>query len=370
MIDTIKLTLDKTMFWISDSSKFEKNMMNSLRGYYTMVQNPTKGELKDGIYKPRLTLSHRFNCSKRFEETLAIELSLPKLLFGNNFDELALSDYPTVTDKLENVLRQMGVMVFRSVLDRAPVSMVHYSKNIPLVDGSTPHYLIGKIKEANIELFLDTNQTDYRNEGHSFKYRANTFEVAFYDKLKDLQQAKTSSKRAIEKDNLLQLNLFDQLTKKTPLEVLRMEVRLGSRQKLRQILSKIGLDIEPTFSVVFKQEVAQKVLLHYLKEVEDNYPPLLNYQYNNPKQFFSDFLISNPKTKLSSALKYLAMRVLFEEIGVREFRQLIGRYSSSAWYGLNKEMKHLRRSEDKSIFSLLNESIINYQPLRLLDFQH
>jgi hypothetical protein len=369
------------MFTILDHSKFSPStagLYDRTAGYYrlggrsnfTCKQNPTANELRQGIYKPRLTVTKRFSPMAGYDIVLKIEFSAPKMLFGNNFDELTDNDFPRLLSKLNDTLRQMGVYVYEKALTNGPISAIHYSKNIPLTDYTTPYTYIKQLTKVNINKKLDTNQTDYRNEGHSFKYRANTFEVTFYDKLKDLQQAKTSGKRAIEKDNLLQLNLFDRLTKKTPLEVLRMEVRLGSRQKLRQILSKIGLDIDPTFSAVFKQEVAQKVLLHYLKEVEDNYPPLLNYHYNNPKQFFSDFLISNPKTKLSSALKYLAMRVLFEEIGVREFRQLIGRYSNSAWYGLNKDMKNLKRSDDKSIFSLLNESITNYQPLKLLDIQH
>lgn len=379
MIDTIVITLNHGMFTILDHSKFspstaglyDKSYRLGGRSNFTCKQNSTASESRMGIYKPRLTVTKRFSPIAGYDIVLKIEFSAPKMLFGNNFDELTDDDFSRLLSKLKYTLRQMGVYVYENALINAPISAIHYSKNISLTDYTTPYTYIKQLTKMNINKKLDTNQTDYRNEGHSFKYRANTFEVTFYDKLRDLQQAKTSSKRAIEKDNLLQLNLFDQLKeKKGPFEVLRMEVRLGSRQKLRQILSKIGLNIEPTFNAVFKQEVAQKVLLHYLKEVEDNYPPLLNYQYNNSKQFFNDFLISNPKTKLSSALKYLAMRILLEEIGVREFRQLMGRYSSSAWYSLNKEMKSLKRPEDKSIFALLNDSIINYQPLKLLDFQY
>lgn len=83
----------------------------------------------------------------------------------------------------------MGVMVWEKFLLKAPVSAIHDSKNIPLTDGTTPHYLIGKIKHANISLALDVNKTDYRNDGHSYKWLSNSYEVAFYDKLKDLEMA-------------------------------------------------------------------------------------------------------------------------------------------------------------------------------------
>lgn len=126
------------MLAMVDESRFEKNLMNSSRGYFTLVQNPTSAELKQGIYKPRLTLTHRFNCSGRSERTLAIEFSIPKLLFGNNFDELTDKDFPAVIQKLQLILKDMGVHVFEDCLINAPVSLVHYSKNIPLIDYTTP----------------------------------------------------------------------------------------------------------------------------------------------------------------------------------------------------------------------------------------
>src|SRR5258708_424210 len=105
MIDTIKLMLDKNMFWITDVSLFQKEKQNASRGYFTLVQNSTKSELLRGIYKPRLTMTRRFNCSGRAEATLSIELSLPKLLYGNNFDELRDSDFQTILDLLSEVLK-------------------------------------------------------------------------------------------------------------------------------------------------------------------------------------------------------------------------------------------------------------------------
>lgn len=380
MIDTIVLSLNHGMFTILDRNKFtpSANGLYNLTGGYdlggraniTCKQNPTPNELKQGVYKPRLTVTKRLNRLGGYDIPLKIEFSAPKMLFGNNFDELTNNDFPQLATKLNTRLRDMGVYISFDTLANAPVSAIHFSKNIALTDYTIPSTYIKQLTKVNINKKLDTSQTDYRNEGHSFKYRANSFEIAFYDKLKDLQQGMTSEKRTIEKDNSLQLGLFDQFSKRKPFEVLRMEVRLGKRQKLKQILSKIGLTTEPTFKNLFSQEVAQKVLLHYLTEIESNCPPLLNYEYNTPKQFFSDFLISNPDKKLTSALKYLGMRVLFEDIGVREFRQLIGRYSNNAWYTLNKDMKSLHKTTEKSVFSLLNDAVTNYQPLRLVDFQN
>jgi len=184
MIDTIVLNLSKKMYRISNSDKFEPsaqcitNFSKIIRSIKSK-QNPTKKELLAGIYKPRLTLVNKMNKNGIIEPLLKIELSLPKLLFGNNFDELQYKDFLLVTKKLESVLKQMGVMTNAKILSQASVAAIHYSKNIPLMDGSTPYYFIQKIKEANIKFSLDVNQTDYRNDGHSFKWHCNAYEVVF-----------------------------------------------------------------------------------------------------------------------------------------------------------------------------------------------
>jgi len=377
MIDTIVLTLKTGMFTILDHDKFSpstKGLYDASIGYYrlggrsniTCKQNPTPNELKQGIYKPRLTVTKRINRERNFEITLKIEFSIPKLLYGNNFDELTDADFPAVIQKLKTVLRGMGVYILEKHLANAPVSSVHYSKNIVLTDYTTPYTYLSQLNKLNINKRLDTNRTDFRNEGHSFKYRANSFEVVFYDKIKDLQQAKISEKRAEEKDNALQLGLFDILTKRKPLEVLRVEIRLNKRQKISQILRLIGKDIEPTFADIFSQDTAKKVLLHYINEIEEAYPPLLNYQYDSPKKFFSGFIRSNPNTKLTLPLKMLGLRVLLDEIGVREFREMTKHYGSSAWYSLNKEMKTLIQTDEPSVFSLLREQVNKFEPLKLL----
>lgn len=369
MLDTIKLTLDKTMFWLNDRSKFERNTMNPSRGYYILVQNPTKGELKSGIYKPRLTLSHRFNCSGKSEETLAIELSLPKLLYGNNFNELVLNDYQAVTEKLGLVLREMGVMVFRNVLDSAPVSLVHYSKNIPLTDGSTPNFLIERIKETNIALPLDVNQTDYRNGGHCYKWHSNSYEVAFYDKLKDLEVANRSEKRAVETDNILQLNLLDDFQRRKCFEVLRMEVRLNNRQKIRQLFRKLNICTELTYQNLFDPSISQKVLLHYLDEIESNRLTLFDYKPITPKALLADLLIQNPGLSPGRTVQLYGLKQVFEMINPRELRAMFGKHSKRSWYRLMAQAKGIKLPRTASPLSVIRRHLTCFEPLKLVDFQ-
>lgn len=369
----MKLTLDKTMFWVTDVSLFQKERQEASRGYFTLVQNPTKTELKSGFYKPRLTMTKRFNASGRHEQTLSIEFSAPKLLYGNNFDELEESDFSLVLEILQQKLKEMGIKVFYKILETAPISTIHYSKNITLTDGSTPYSLLKEIQKANITQRLDFNQSDFRNEGHAIKYHANNYEIAFYDKMRDLQKAKISEKRAIEQDNIIQLGLFDNLEgirKQRPFEILRMEIRLNQRQKIREILKKIGVEIEPTFGNLFKKEIAQKVLLYYAAQIEDDYPRLLYSKPKSAKDFIAQFIIDNPKTKLKDPIMALGFYSALEEVSTREIRELLRKHSKGVWYRFFRQINSFNYPKsNSSAFELIRNSINEFKPLKLVDFQ-
>lgn len=369
MLDTIKLLLSKDMFWVTDKTYFQKETQNALRGYFTLVQNPTKTELINGIYKPRLTMTKRFNTTGRQEATLSIEFSAPKLLFGNNFDELTDDSFPLVIDKLEEVLKTMGVRVFHKLLLSAPVSAVHYSKNIPLTDGTTPHYLISKIKEANIKLSLDINQTDYRNDGHSFKWHSNSYEVAFYDKIKDLEMAKKSEKRAIENDSALQLSLFDSFQARKRLEILRIEVRLNKRQKIGQLFHTLGINSDLTFQNLFSQDISQKVLLHYLEELEDKRLPLFDYKPSSPKSLLADLIIRNPRLGLKRTIQLYGLKQVFDTMTPRELRTMFNGYSQRTWYRLISDAKKVNLPPTISPLDIVRQHLNSFQPLKLVDFQ-
>ena len=135
MLDTVVLTLARPRFEIIEPERFSPSANVLLlppvgsRGKFTCVQNPIKADLQIGCYLPRLTLVGRIH-SNGFVVTLRIEFSVPKLILGNNFDELEPRDFADVLDVLYETLIGMGIKVSRDVLRKAPVSAIHYSKNI------------------------------------------------------------------------------------------------------------------------------------------------------------------------------------------------------------------------------------------------
>ncbi|PJA41216.1 hypothetical protein CO178_00695 [candidate division WWE3 bacterium CG_4_9_14_3_um_filter_34_6] len=297
---------------------------------------------------------------------MKIELSLSKLLHNNNFLELEDSDFYQTVALLHQALYEMGVEMSVDKVINAYVSSIHFSKNILLTDYLTAYYCITEISKSNLSNKLDINRTDFRNGGQSIKYHANSYEIVFYDKIKDLQQAKISGKRAEENENEIQLNVLDPLSNQKPLEVLRMEVRLNTRQKIRSVLKEICVKVEPTFNNLFSQNLSKKILLHYLNEVEAGYPPILRYQNNSPAKAFDELLIANPHLNPNQALKLLGLQRILNEIGTRGFRESIERFGTYYWYSLNKEMKQLKKIESKDIFSVLRDALNKFEPIKLL----
>lgn len=368
MIDTIVITLSKDVFEITDPELFTPSaswaLSNNIARGMQSKQNPLKKELLKGIYKPRLTIAYRYNKVTKPEIILKIELSLPKLLFGNNFSELRFKDFPAITNKLLCTLEGMGITTTTHALSNAPISAIHYSKNICLLDGSTPHFYINKIKEANTKLSLDVNQTEYRNAGHSYKWHTNYYEVAFYDKIRDLEKAQTSNKRAVEKDNELQSTIHERLQKRrTKFEVLRMEARLNKRVKIKELFSKLDIKTDLTFKKMFKPAISKKVLLHYFDELASKRPLLLDYRSTNGKALLADLLFNNPTLGPKQILQLYGFKQALEIMDMRELRTIFSRCSLRSWQRLIADVSNIQLPRGLDHFKIIREQLLKFDPI-------
>ena len=272
----------------------------------------------------------------------------------------------------------MGVVVTHKAIANAPVAAIHYSKNIPLLDGSTPYHYIAKIKEANVKLSLDTNQTDYRNEGHSFKWHCNSYEVAFYDKIKDLQQSKQSAKRSLEKDNELQSNLLDmfeerhqpspRLWRTRKLEFLRMEVRLNKRTKIKQLFGALDINVELTLKKLFKPAIAKKFLLHYLDEIENKRSPLLDFKTTDDKTFLSKLSFNNPAIKPKQAMALFGFKKALGTTTLRELKNLFGKNNKQSWHRFLAEIDAVSLPSKKISLGIIRECIMQFKAVKLENY--
>jgi hypothetical protein len=199
MIDTMAINLHEPFFSIIEPQYFE-GIPTRKSGVIRLVQNPSIQDIKNGIYKPYLTLYHRKSKTGVIRKTLVIEFSAPKLLFGNNFDELDDSQLNQLLDKLTSGLLSMGVKTNPGFLSLASLSKVHFSKNIPLTNYTLPSFYINLLSKGSFPKTFDLHTKDFTN-GTLFKIHCNSHEFAAYDKKADLYQAKKSESKSFADKN-------------------------------------------------------------------------------------------------------------------------------------------------------------------------
>ncbi len=380
MLDTVALSLDTRAFEILDPGRFSPSAVGLLqppyyplggRGNIACVQNPTKADFAAGRYLPRLTLAKR-KVRGGFSITLRVEFSAPKLVYGNNFDELTSREFDVVVDTLRHALASMGVRVSDYDLRAANVSTVHYSKNVCFTDYTTCSMVMRELDLIDLDGRLDLSHTDYRNNGHAIRYHANSFELTFYDKMRDLEKARFSEKRAIEQDNRIQADLFserDDLPKQ--LEVLRMEVRLGNRTKIKGLLKRIGADIEPTFAALFDASLAKDVLLHFWEQIRRQLPLAGQTADRRPEELLSTLAAaSDGNARPGALLQQLGCVLLVASVGVRGAGALMSRHCSNrSWQRYKRQLRELNIPATNRFSALdqVGDTLSRFHPLRLAD---
>lgn len=251
MLDTVKLCIPLAECKVNSPDIFVPTIRENLKKGIRYICNPDKDWLRCGKYFPKLAVFKDFNNKNQ----IIIEFSAPKLVFGNNFEELDTEDFTKVIDELSDRLKGLDIEISKENLEQARVLAIHYSKNIEL-ENATATSITNTIEKLDITKRLDIAKTDYKNGGQTIRFHANFYEVAFYDKVADLMQSKISEKRAIESENTIQQDFLSKLIGR---EVLRMEVRLNKPKKIRHIFEKCKINIANlTFKQLFSNEISQK----------------------------------------------------------------------------------------------------------------
>ncbi len=379
MIDTIVLTLQADQFRVIKPEKFKPNAKTILglgnnlsrsESHLKAVCNPTKADASQGLYMPRMTLNGRIDSGGRYSITLRVECSLPKLIYGNNFDELTTADFERVLDTLSDRMACQGVITAFHDLKYAETSAVHYSKNILLGEGMACSSVLHTLAKVNINGWLDVAKTDYRNGGHLYKIHSNDFELAFYDKVKDLEKAQKSPKRAYEDDVTIQQSLLKQTDLDRKKQVLRMEARFGSRRKIREVMERLqpkamaGTALK--FEALFSESLSQQVLWHYWKPYQASVPIITASAGKSTVDLYQQVLIAKPNAKDNQILKLVAAYTIIDEIGWAGFKSL-WKSTDRSLSRLRKDVQELKLASSVAVlgFEQIERALCQFQPLRL-----
>lgn len=337
MLDTVILQLNYKEYCIQKYDYFgttKEQVSSTKASFKKWVNNPTTKDKNEGIYKPRLTLIKR---GIRF--ILKIEFSAPKLIFGNNIDELDDSDFEPVIDTLRKRLYSMGVIVFSAQLEKAEVISFHPSKNIPLNNGYTANLAIKELSKIDCSKRFDFDEKNYRNNGEVLQFYTRAHSFVIYDKLKDIVKPQ---KRATDKDQTKQqLSLFDFIkNNETRLELLRMEMRLSTKQKMNNILDKVSCPKNPTFKDIFNQQLCKRIVNYYWTTFFADNNFLFSIE-NNPQTILQLIFLRYPKVKTLQAVKLVGLYLLCkDDAGMRGLRQTVEsrRLKKIDWQVLKRDL--------------------------------
>ncbi len=379
MIDTVVLKVPHPKFIVTYPDMFTPNPSGLYRApflpfhgqpYIKCVNNPKKSDKDSGVYRPRLTIFKRVGGGQGgFAINLHIELSLPKLLYGNNFDELRNADFDTVIATLKKQLLFMGVMVSKENLESAEVHTVHYSKNVTFTDYATASQVLSLIPKMKLTKRLDLNRTHFINDGEAVRSYAKSHEFVMYDKIADLQQSQDRATEKSDRQFNPQMDMFTEMRKALPIEVLRLELRLKSRQKMKAFFAKLDITNDLTFWSIFSENVSQRCIQHYWQDIYDALRPVL-LQDLTPTEQCALIMRQRREWTPQRVLALVGLCVMLREDGHRKLRrEFEKKFSPRTLQRMYKDVKGLdfKIINRAQPFEQVTQALAEYKPSKLKD---
>jgi len=353
MIDTITLSIPVTKMDIGNLEQFSpsaKNVFTTDRGYRYYSRNPTDTERKLGIYVPIYTLYRRYRES--LDISLNIQFSIPKLLYKNNFQEVSEYDFERIFDELELKLKTHHFNISRERLINAKIVAIHFSKNILLSEGLNCSMVLNQLKKAlDTNLKQDFAENQFKNGGQILHIHTKDSEFAIYDKVRELQQAKTSQEKSVDKQAHIQFNMLDELVINN---YLRLEFRMtGQKAITRKIKSYAPeyADTILTFQKLFNRELSKTMLSNFWnKEIRDRYIGITW----KPEDFYEKFLSIkslNPQLSERELIYASFMQGIISERGILALRSSMGWIGDKGYKWTNyKKLLNVINSNDSRIY--------------------
>ena len=371
MIDTIKLavTYSKRPNWLNRVQASTNRNVTS--GVFTAIIDANESYKRIGVYVPKLIyIEQPATKDRKRTYTLNIELSLPKLFFGNNFDELTDEQFPAVVHELHKRLRNVyGLRISERKLAQSEVAKIDYSKNIIFTDRTPVSTIINAVALAGISKTYDVQKTDFRNGGQIYHIHANIIDIAIYDKVADLKQAKVSEKRTVEKYNQSQIQLVEELEKHPNVTIPRFEIRLNDKRKIRSELKAVNASEDLRFHHLFSSDISGAILLRHWNKIFDQIPKA-EMVADTATQILVSLKQADPSMKFAEASSMTLMTLLRKEArDERTVRNLIESLFSKSQYTRLKNNSRTppTKTQLKSLLQI-TETITAMTPVNIEDF--
>lgn len=262
MIDSVTIWLEHKQFQIEDYGKFDGRIIknpNDKVQLNRIYSSMAKQEKKQGRYFPQIQFSQRQikrAGSKSWWGRLEIQVSLPKLLFGTNFLELAPEDAETVYQRLVACLYQVGVVTTEDQIKQAIIRRIDFSKIIfiPTYYGTAKQVIL-RLQRFDYRQRSDFDVKDFNTsgEGVSVKHFNTAQSYTIYDKIAEVQAHGFTE---------LDTKVVDQYQQRK--QFVKFEVSLQKKQTVDRVLAQHCKDKIKDFSLaqfIANPDIAKSVLL-------------------------------------------------------------------------------------------------------------
>jgi arsenate reductase-like glutaredoxin family protein len=232
--------------------------------------------------------------------------------------------------------------------------------------------ILKELDKIDISARLDQTTKDFKNKGQRLSYHANSFEVCFYDKRKELEQYKKFGAKRTDEDGSMQLELLDRMAF-DPLEVFRIEYRLNTKRKIKAEFAKRKIDTDLKFESVFKKDISKKLLIGIWQVFEDKFDYTL-HNTNDPIALLEGVFKSKSDVSLLNALAasmgfYIASS---GDGGMKRFRDCIEKYSDlRSWHRIKDQLKGIKLSPSKTKLEMLlqiTKQLEQFEPTKLKNY--
>lgn len=313
-VDTVKIILPKGNFKVKKLRNFKFN-------YVGLSRTATKQEKQHGDYGPKVTLSN-------LTGACTIEVSLPKLLKGNNLQELNCSDFKQIIRMLRVHLWSYGIAVSKENLRTADLYRVDFGKNIDLTSICSVADVLALLNRCIGFGRKATYQIQYQNGGRALRLQNASTDLLLYDKLYAYEMAGISEKLSIEKDHYCQKPLYEMLSCSNK-SVLRIEQRYTTRRAIKRLFALYGI-LRHTFEDICNPKVGQDVITAEWKLLVKNCIfPMQSREKHLLAQIMEILKTGQCKT-LRSVFTYVLLQYLLEEYAAKDLRKRFMPYASAS----------------------------------------
>jgi len=266
MIDTIVFKLESGQFKIINKDAFDGMSSKNVGGKYNIntqfIIRYTQSLKKKGIYFPQIQLPERHEKGETMQ-TLEIQVSLPKLVFGSSIFEIDETHIEAIYNKLQNCLKEIHIEISIEEIKKASIKRIDFCKNIaiPCYFG-TAKQVIKILSNFDYKRSSESRHREYANNsnGVEMKFWNNTQGYIFYDKISEI-----AGNGYTELEN--KLNATDKARREN--NIIRFELSLQRKQSLEALLKRHIKHKKKNFYLedVLKRDVARTILLEVFNDV-------------------------------------------------------------------------------------------------------